>query len=205
MKEKLAAAKQTYRKFQEKYDEKIQYLKELCINQRAELEDLETTNSTLTESLDEAQDKILRLQPYVQDISIRQAEIEYDQLCDGIQTWVEKILGPIIDNNHIRAAVLEKSYINLEITRALIDELTECEKQAAKFPETESHILVALIMRMVKRDVLDNKFAGINSNELRSIRIIEQSMLQLKPERGNNNSESCPWSPLTKFYRPFCY
>lgn len=161
--------------------------KHLVEDQQSRLESLETMNSTFAKELEEAHDEIFRLQPYQEHISVRQASIEYDEVYDKVQTWVEKLLDPIMDDERIRAAVLQRARNDPRMINGLTRQLTPCERQALKFQGTEPHILTALVMRIVQKETWEKKFAGINQGELQFVSFIERNMGALEPHRGKWN------------------
>lgn len=140
--------------------------------------------AVLVQELKEAHDKNFQLQPYEQNISSATARTEYTAVCDGIESWVERHLDPILDNEARFQSTCAAVRQDPNLLTPLWSLMKDTDLVAASFQDTDTQIVIAIIMRFLHRDVLGRNLYGITEQKAAFLGCIGEGMGRLLPKRG---------------------
>jgi hypothetical protein len=135
--------------------------------------------------LEDAQDFIFRLQPYLQKITESDASAAYDSLCKTVESWVEFRLGNAIEDR----IIFKESVFDSRSAADLLNLVSPAGKEAFSCPETDEHNVIAAVMQFLKHEIFDKDFyCPIDPRGMDFLSSIEKSMRTLVPHRGQSNS-----------------
>lgn len=127
------------------------------------------------------------MQPYQHNTSTVTAQNEYTAVCDGVENWVERHLDLILDNPTNFQVICKALKQNPDLLSPLRSLMKATDFSAIAFKDTDIHVVVAVIMRFLHRNVLGSGLYGIPQHESKFLGCIAEGMRALLPRRGKQD------------------
>ncbi|KND94052.1 hypothetical protein TOPH_01194 [Tolypocladium ophioglossoides CBS 100239] len=152
-----------------------------------EIERLRHEKRFLKEQLSDAQSHIFSLQPYRKDMTPEEVRREYDDLVESVQDWVQKLMGPVLDDVAVGAEEI------MSHARHRPSDATRFKKtirqypdlvHASMLPETDEDIIVGVILRYLHDNIFQKILYGSIQHYTEIISFVE-NLLQtaVEPKR----------------------
>lgn len=155
------------------------------------IQSLEKELEECKKELKESRDHIFRLQPLPVDSSISPStlENEYKDLYFAIEVNAERILNPILDNptqfQNIYKAVQQKP----DIFKRFGNLLTAANITALDYENTDTFIVVAVIMRFLQQNIWEANLYGFEDDVIALLNGIEKSMaIKANPHEASRST-----------------